>query len=86
MAIPAGTYTLWTIPSPGGWKLLFNRQTGQWGTSHDPARDIAQLDLRVSTLPAVVERFTVSIVPDGAGGVMHLDWDTTRASFTFGIR
>lgn len=86
VAIPAGTYTLWTIPSPGGWKLLFNRETGQWGTSHDPARDIAQLDLRVTTLPSVVERFTIGIAPEGAGGIMHLDWDTTRASLTFTVR
>jgi hypothetical protein len=87
VVIPAGTYTIWTIPYPGGnWKLLFNRETGQWGTAHDPLRDMAQLDLRVSTLPQVVERFTIAVTPDGGGGTLMLDWDTVRASLSFTVR
>jgi len=87
VTIPAGTYTLWTIPeAQGSWKLLFNRQTGQWGTEHDPARDLAQLDLRTSTLPSVVERFTIGVTPQNGGGTLTLDWDTTRASLTFTVR
>jgi hypothetical protein len=86
--IPAGTYTLWTIPyeTGGVWKLLFNRQTGQWGTSHDPARDMAQLDLRVSALPGVVERFTIAVRPEGSGGALTMEWDTVRAALTFTVR
>lgn len=87
VVIPAGTYTIWTIPYAGGnWKLLFNRETGQWGTAHDPLRDVAQLDLRVSTLPQVVERFTISVNPDAGGGNLTLDWDTVRASLSFTVR
>ncbi len=85
--IPAGTYTLWTVPNQsGGWKLLFNRQTGQWGTEHDPARDFAQVDLRVTALPAPAERFTISVEPQNGGGVLQLDWDTTRAAVNFNVR
>ncbi len=86
VVVPAGSYTLWTIPAPGGWKLLINGQTGQWGTAHDPARDLFQLDLRTSTLPAPVERFVIRVVPEGQGGVLHLEWDTTRASIPFTVR
>lgn len=87
VVIPAGTYTLWTIPyATGTWKLLVNRQAGQWGTVHDPARDIAQLDLRVTAAPAVVERFTISVVPEGAGGQLVLEWDTVRAALAFTVR
>jgi hypothetical protein len=87
VVLRAGTYTLWTIPSQdGNWKLLINSQTGQWGTAHDPARDVYQLDLRTSRLASPVERFTISVVPDGQGGVIHLDWDTTRASIPFTVR
>jgi hypothetical protein len=88
IAIPAGTYTLWTIPyQNGAWKLLVNRQTGQWGTVHDPARDMAQLDLAVSALPGVVERFTIGVAPgSNGGGTLTLDWDTVRASLTFTVR
>ncbi len=81
--IPAGMYTLWSIPSPGGWKLLVNSQTGQWGTEHDPAKDLYTLDMTVEPLPDRVERFTVHVLPREGGGVLQLDWDTTRASLEF---
>jgi hypothetical protein len=83
--VPAGFYTLWTIPSPTGWKLVFNSQTGQWGTEHDPAKDVATVDMAVGTLPAEVERFTISVEATAQGGALHLDWDTTRASAPFTV-
>lgn len=86
VTIPAGLYTLWTIPSPNGWKLVVNRQTGQWGTEHHAEQDLAQLDMRVTPLPQVVERFTISIVPEGQGGALKLQWDTTEASVPFTVR
>ncbi len=88
LTIPAGSYTLWTVPyQNGAWKLLVNRQTGQWGTVHDPARDMAQLDLAVTALPSVVERFTIGVAPgSNGGGTLTLDWDTVRAALTFTVR
>src|SRR5689334_13753896 len=38
--IPAGEYTLWTLPSEGTWKLIVNKQTGQWGTEYDEHQDL----------------------------------------------
>jgi hypothetical protein len=84
--VPAGFYTLWTIPSPTGWKLLINSQTGQWGTAHDPARDLFQLDMAVRALPRPVERFAISVETSGTGGVLRLQWDTTEASIPFTVR
>jgi hypothetical protein len=81
--VPAGFYTLWSIPTPTGMKLVINGQTGQWGTDHDAARDLYTIDMQVSTLAQPVERFTVSVDPGAKGGVLHLDWDTRRASLSF---
>jgi hypothetical protein len=78
--VPAGTYTLWTLPSRAGWKLIINRQTGQWGTDYHADRDLARVDLRVETLPAPVELLTIAIEPAGAGAVLRVSWDRTRAS------
>lgn len=86
VVVQPGTYTLWTIPSPSGWKLLINAQTGQWGTAHDPARDLFQLDMRVAPLAPSVEQFTIVIAPDGQGGVLRFQWDTTQASIPFTVR
>ncbi|HEX4750196.1 MAG TPA: DUF2911 domain-containing protein [Bryobacteraceae bacterium] len=29
-SVPPGEYTLWTLPAESGWKLIINKQTGQW--------------------------------------------------------
>jgi hypothetical protein len=79
-AVPAGTYTLWALPSPTGWKLIINRQIGQWGTDYHADRDLVRVDMRVETLPQPVEQFTIAIEPDGAGAMLRMAWDRTRVS------
>jgi hypothetical protein len=87
VTIPAGTYTLWTVPSRAGtWKLVLNRQTGQWGTVYDPKQDLVRVDLRTETLPNPVEQFTMSIDPQGNGGVLALAWERTRAYVPFTVK
>lgn len=84
--VPAGQYTLFTLPTAAGWKLMFNSQTGQWGTEHKPELDIATIDMRMAQLPEVAERFTIHVEPSAKGGVLHFDWDTTRASAPFTVQ
>ncbi|MDB4911587.1 MAG: hypothetical protein JWO39_2410, partial [Gemmatimonadetes bacterium] len=39
--VPAGAYSLWTIPKADGTvQLIINRQHGQWGTDYDSAQDV----------------------------------------------
>lgn len=84
--VPAGFYTLWTLPTAGGWKLVVNGETGQWGTQHKADRDLFTIDMKVSALAQVVERFTISVDAGDGGGVLKLDWDTTRASVPFTVK
>jgi hypothetical protein len=84
--VPAGMYTLWTIPTASGWKLVINSETGQWGTAHNAAKDLYTIDMMVSPLPQVVERFTISITASAQGGTLNFDWDTTRASVAFAVK
>jgi hypothetical protein len=81
--VPAGFYTLWTLPTAGGWKLIVNSETGQWGTEHKADKDLYTIDLKLGTLSQPVERFTIGVEPSAQGGVLELDWDTTRASVAF---
>jgi hypothetical protein len=84
--VPPGFYTLWTLPTAGGWKLIVNSETGQWGTEHKTEKDLYTIDMKVATLPAPVERFTIGIEPAAGGGTMNFDWDTTRASAAFTVQ
>jgi len=80
-SLPAGKYSLWSVPSPDGWKLIVNNNTGQWGTQYDAKHDFARLDMKVERLARPVEQFTIAIEPgsDGLGGVLALEWERTRA-------
>lgn len=80
-----GRYSLWTIPGREGWKLVVNADADAWGTQHDAAKDLFAVDVYASTLPEIVERFTISIEPAAEGGWLLLDWDTTRVSVPFRI-
>ncbi|HTD71720.1 MAG TPA: DUF2911 domain-containing protein [Gemmatimonadales bacterium] len=84
--VPAGKYSLWTIPSPGGWKLIVNKNTGQWGTDYDAQYDLARLEMKVESLLQPVEQFTIAIEPKGKRGVLKLEWEKTRASIPFSAK
>jgi hypothetical protein len=79
--IPAGTYTLWTAATPSGYRLVVNRQTGQWGTVYDATRDLVRVPLRESTVATPVERFTIELEPQSNGAVfLNFTWGTKRLS------
>lgn len=84
--VPAGFYTLWTVPQARGWKLIINSETGQWGTAHKADKDLFTLDMSVTALPDPVERFTISVASTDEGGTINMDWDTTRASIPFTVQ
>ena len=63
MQVPAGTYTLWTVPHTGSVDLIVNKQTGQWGTEYNGSRNLGIARITTQALAAPVEEFTISIVP-----------------------
>ena len=79
--VPAGTYTLYTLPSAGTWKLIINKQTGQWGTVYNEDQDLARIDMKKEEITVPVEQFTISLDQksnDSADLVM--EWEKTRVS------
>ncbi len=75
--IPAGDYTLSSIPREDGGTLIINRQTGQGGQSYDESLDQARVEMRRSTLDHVVEAFEIRAVETEDGGRLELRWDET---------
>jgi hypothetical protein len=79
--VPAGSYTIFTIPNKDKWTLIISKKTGEWGTDYPgQANDLARVDMKVSTLPSPVENFTISFEKAGSGANLNIDWETTRAS------
>jgi Protein of unknown function (DUF2911) len=79
--VPAGNYTIFTIPNKDKWVLIISKKTGEWGTQYPGAsNDLARIDMKVSSLPSSVENFTISFDKSATGGTLNMDWETTRAS------
>jgi hypothetical protein len=79
--VPAGSYTIFTVPNADKWTLIVNKKTGEWGIPYKYESDeLARVDMKVSKLPSPVENFTISYEKSGNACVMHIDWATTRAS------
>jgi hypothetical protein len=81
--VPAGSYTLFTVPQNDKWTLIINKKTGEWGVPYTyQSEELARIDMTVSQLPAPVENFTIAYDNTGGDCTMHIDWETTRASVT----
>jgi hypothetical protein len=78
LAVPAGKYTLFTLPGETEWKLIVNKQTGQWGTAYDEKQDLGRVALKKAATPALVEQFTIGVDKADKGGVLKMAWENTE--------
>lgn len=78
--VPAGTYTLWTVPSRSGATLIVNKQNGQWGTQYDSSQDLVRIPMRVTTVAQPVEKFTMEVATVGGQSVLRYTWDSRAFS------
>ena len=76
--VPAGTYTLYTLPSEGTWKLIVNKQTGQWGTVYHQAQDLTRVDMHKKMLPSPQQNMSISFEDThGNHTQLHVRWAKT---------
>lgn len=85
--LPAGTYSLHTIPEANEWTIIFNSDAGQWGSfSYDEKKDV----LRVKAKPQMVAdnqeslSFTIPTVTDNTAQVL-IRWEKMAVPFTVEI-
>jgi len=86
--VPAGCYTLYTLPNEdGSAKLIVNKAIGQWGTDYDESQDLARIDLKKAVLDTPGAEFTMSIdkATDG-GDVIKLSWENTEYTAAFTVQ
>jgi Protein of unknown function (DUF2911) len=79
--VPAGSYTIFTIPNKDKWTLIVSKKTGEWGIPYPgEGSDLARVDMKVSALPSAVENFTIAFDKRAGGCTLRLEWEATRAS------
>ncbi|MEC7753992.1 MAG: DUF2911 domain-containing protein [Bacteroidota bacterium] len=83
--IPAGEYTLFSIPEEEGGTLIINQQTGQNGQAYDQSRDLMRVPMQRENSAETIEDFTIQVVETKDGGSLELLWDRTIyfVNFTF---
>lgn len=83
--LPAGEYSIFTMPSKNGWTIMFNKQANIWGTEYKAENDILRVQMSVETLPKPVELLTINVVPVDKGGRIEVSWENLKASVPFSI-
>jgi hypothetical protein len=79
--VPAGSYTVFTIPEESKWTLIISKKTGEWGTDYPGEKeDLARIPMSVAKTAAPVENFTIGFDQAGNKCTLHMDWENTRAS------
>lgn len=78
--VPAGNYTLYTIPGEKEWTLIISKQTGQWGSDYDEKQDLGRTKLTVKALSAPQETFVIAIAPNGKNATLRFAWENVEAT------
>jgi Protein of unknown function (DUF2911) len=85
LAVPAGEYSLWILPTEGDWTLVVNKEAHTFHTNYRQSRDLGRVMLQKRALTSPVEQLTFAIEPSssGAGGRIVMSWATTEVSAPF---
>lgn len=75
-AIPAGTYSLFTIPEADSMTIILNHELGLWGAqNYNPERDYKRIKFPVKELETPVEALTIEFTePRESMSTMRLRW------------
>ncbi len=81
--LKSGTYTLWTIPNPESWKVIFNSKQYSWGVNmdgmakRDPTFDALVIEVPTMPLFNIKEQFSIYFENANEFTIMYLAWDRT---------
>ncbi len=84
LPLPAGKYTLWTVPKDSVWTVIFNTKQYSWGVNSemkpmwDPNYDALDIEIPTQKLDTIVEQFTIGF--DNSIGRLYLTmaWDDIK--------
>lgn len=82
-SLPAGKYTLWTIPNKESWQVIFNNKQYPWGVNdamqamREADFDIINVNVPVEKIPTTVEQFTIAFDNSTDNLSLTMAWDNT---------
>lgn len=78
--VPAGTYSIYTIPGANEWKVMLNPETESWGLSgYDQSKNIASVAAKTIKTKENVESFTIALDNLSKNSCdLSLSWENTK--------
>jgi hypothetical protein len=82
--LPAGSYSLHTIPTKDEWTIVFNGTANQWGSfDYDPAKDTLRVKAKPQWVNDSQEWLTYTIDPVGDDSAqVNIRWEKVNVPFT----
>ena len=80
LPVPAGSYTLYTLPAAPGtpWMFIVNKETGQWGTEYHQAQDLGRVPMHEGQPGSPQEVMSLSFEKTaGTSTQLHVKWERT---------
>ncbi|MBC8768971.1 DUF2911 domain-containing protein [Arenibacter sp. BSSL-BM3] len=87
-SLPAGSYSLWTIPGKETWSFIFNSEIPEWGvtilsggkeTTRNPETDVVEISVPVQQLSQTIESLSIDF-DEAQQLYLSLAWDKTKVS------
>jgi len=87
VTVPNGEYSLWAgRQADNSWKLVFNKQHGQWGMQHDASQDLVSVPLKETKASNPAEMVTISLTKQGGGGGIAIQWGDMELAASFKLK
>jgi len=84
--LPAGDYSIFTMPAQNGWTMMFNKKSDIWGTEYNPDNDVLRIPMLTQSLQEPAELVTFEINTTPGGGVIAISWEKLKAAVSFTTR
>jgi hypothetical protein len=78
LLVPAGTHTLFSLPSADAWQLILSNDVGEWGLAYKPNMDLGRVPMKAKPMAAPQEVMSLSFENTRPGSTeLHIRWETT---------
>jgi hypothetical protein len=78
LLVPAGTHTIYSLPTADQWQLIINNETGQWGTEYKPEMDLGRIPMKAKPMSTSQEVMSLSFENTSADSTeLHVRWEMT---------
>jgi hypothetical protein len=75
--VPKGDYTLYCwVKDPENWELIISKETGQWGLTYTPSKDLGRVKMTMSKPATPIEQMKFTLSDQGGGKAkLELAWE-----------